>query len=135
MPVTPFLVTGCGRSGTQYVARLLVAMGMRVHHEHVFLPDRMEGQTKDTMTALMQTMEVDGSVSWFAVPYLDLIPDDWKIIHLVRNPVKVIRSWVAHGFWPLGIDWLGVGLVAKRLGWPPRNLHHTLECSVAYWIG
>ncbi len=135
MSITPFLVTGCGRSGTQYVASLLAAMGLRVRHEHVFVPNHIEGQTKATMTGLMQKMEVDGSVSWFAVSYLDLVPDDWKIIHLVRNPVNAIRSWVAHGFWPLGIDWGGVGLVAKRLGWPPRNLHCNLECSVAYWIG
>ena len=131
----PFVILAAGRSGTQYVARLLAAMGVRIKHENVFLPGKMKGQTRETLAGLYEEAGVDGDVSWFAIPYMDAIPTDWRIVHLVRNPIRVIRSWVARGLWPLGVKNKTVKLVVDTLGWEEKQLSDPLACSIQYWYG
>ena len=78
------LVTGCGRSGTSYIARLLKEGGLRIEHE---------------------AMRADGTVSWFFAADADHMPP-WgdsgghpisayhfeQIVHQVRHPLHVIGS-------------------------------------------
>lgn len=78
------LVTGCGRSGTTYIARLLQAGGLRIEHE---------------------AMRQDGTVSWFFAVDSGSMPP-WgdsggkpinayrfeHIVHQVRQPLQAIGS-------------------------------------------
>lgn len=72
------LITGCGRSGTEYMATLLKASGYKIYHEH-------NGK--------------HGCVSWsMAVyslsPWGPLMYKKYQhIFHQVRNPLDVITSW------------------------------------------
>lgn len=74
-----FVVTGCGRSGTGYVSQLLSALGVPCGHEAIYGPTGPGG-----WGGLL------GDSSWLAVPYLDEF--DGTVIHLVRDPRKVVES-------------------------------------------
>ncbi|MCB0909178.1 MAG: hypothetical protein KDB63_18895 [Nocardioidaceae bacterium] len=84
----PFVVTGCARSGTTYMAALLSGIGLRVGHEVVFGPRtrRFEGWQGQ-----------HGDSSWLAAPFLDQI-DDALVFHQVRHPLKVVKSLVGVRF-------------------------------------
>jgi len=89
-PITlrPFVVTGCARSGTTYMASVLSGLGLRVGHEVIFGPrssgfDGWQGQHGDS--------------SWLAAPFLDQI-DDALVFHQIRHPLKVVRSLVGVRF-------------------------------------
>lgn len=73
-----FVVTGCGRSGTLYMAKVLTALGWDVGHEGFM---------------------TDGISSWYivektrAAKVLEMMHGlDCLYIHLVRNPLEVISS-------------------------------------------
>lgn len=74
-----FLVTGLGHSGTRWAARLFSALGHECGHErwHNFKP--------------YQGMSTPDS-SWLAVPNLDRLPAGTRVVHLVRDPLLVLRS-------------------------------------------
>jgi len=92
--MTGYLVTGCGRSGTGYMAALLQKLGLDVGHEVV-------GK--------------DGLVSWYAAyDVVGMVPPhiaDWqvkretfdcvKVLHVVRHPLACISSCQTHtdGAW------------------------------------
>lgn len=82
------IVTGCGRTGTQYLAKLLQAAGVKAGHERVYnageFPDRAAFQVNDV------------EVSWWAAPWLDPLSESCTIWHLVRHPLKSLRCWVKH---------------------------------------
>lgn len=83
-----FVITGCGRSGTQYLAECLLASGIDCTHEQVF---RRTGVTKNS--ALPQ-----GDSSWYAASRIQSLPSNTPVIHIVRNPVKVVTSLYRLGF-------------------------------------
>ncbi len=74
------LITGCGRSGTQFMYEYLKASGLEVGHEH---------------------MKDHGLVSWLMTSNASWspwgpIPDQYSfeyIFHQVRHPLKVIESY------------------------------------------
>ena len=80
------LITGCGRSGTLYSARVWQSLGLDIRHERPVPPNGVMG--------------TDGAASWY------MAADDPKppsgpstldytfdvIIHQVRHPLKVIAS-------------------------------------------
>lgn len=80
------LITGCGRSGTLYAARLWQSLGLDIRHERPVPPDGMIG--------------ADGIASWFMAaddPHPPSGPSalDYRfdvVIHQVRHPLKVIAS-------------------------------------------
>ena len=80
------IVTGCGRSGTTSLSHVLNAAGLRCGHEHVF-----------HASGPRQARGYDADSSWHAAPFLDTQPEDVRIIHLVRNPVRVVESFVRIG--------------------------------------
>lgn len=66
------VVTGCGRSGTVYMCRVLRGQGLNVQHH---------------------AMGVDGTVNWQAAVRLEKFKGkDWIIIHQVRYPLHAIGS-------------------------------------------
>ena len=76
------LVTGCGRSGTGYVASLLTSNGLDCGHESVF--DVFGSKTGCPHLA---------ESSWYGAPFIPLLPDCAKIVHLVRDPTAVATSF------------------------------------------
>jgi hypothetical protein len=79
-----FIIVGTGRCGTGYMSRLVTSAGKSCGHESIFNPE-FKGSLYKTYLA--------GDSSWLAVPYLHLVADTTKIIHIVRNPLNVFRSW------------------------------------------
>lgn len=81
----PFLITGCGRSGTAWAASLFTALGYPCGHEVLFSYDR-----SGPLTA--------SESSWLAVPYLDTLPPYTPVLRVVRDPFRVVQSIMAKGF-------------------------------------
>jgi len=80
-----FLVTGTGRCGTGYIARLLTESGLLCTHEKVFGPRGIEKPSRKPL----------GDSSWLAAPYLNNFPG--PIIHIVRHPLAVLNSLYGTG--------------------------------------
>jgi len=89
--VGPFLVTGCGRSGSTFTARLLTNVGIRTSHEEFFTSYTPPSTVFAVEQWLVET-KTAGEVSGLAAPWLRLLPVNLTVIHLVRNPVAVIAS-------------------------------------------
>lgn len=75
------LVTGCGRSGTKWLARCLTEAGLDCGHERAFTVADHGGS------------DWSAEVSWLAAPWTPIA--DAHVVHLVRHPLDVIRSRVA----------------------------------------
>lgn len=85
-----FVVTGCARSGTEYLSRLLTLAGVNCGHEGVFNRWGGHGQL-----AWDGACDFEADSSFIAAPFDLSIP----VAHLIRSPLNVIRSIV-------GIGWL-----------------------------
>ena len=81
-----FVVTGCGRSGTRFVAELLTASGVRCGHEAAH-SHAARGRWPAGLVA---------DSSWMAACMLDVVTV--PVVLLVRHPLAVVRSWVEIGF-------------------------------------
>ena len=89
----PFVVTGCGRSGTMYTSFLFRELGLRCGHEAIFHPS----------TAVFGGFgPADGDSSWLAVPFLDSLPPNTVVLHQVRHPFSVCASFTAMAFFEPG---------------------------------
>lgn len=102
-----YLVVGTGRSGTVYMARLLSSLGIPCGHESIFSYDGIskaitrlqDGAECSFISSDVKWLKPDAILnaecSYMAAPYLDHeILKNTKIIHAVRNPMKVITSFV-----------------------------------------
>lgn len=109
-----FVVTGCGRSGTGSVAAALTAAGVQCGHEAVY--DRSHRR---------DVGDLQGDASWFAVAHE--LPAGVDVIHLVRDPLSVARSFHRIGLFantPLRAAF-GQYRNPRRLVWdlrPPKKL-------------
>ena len=108
-----FVVTGAGRSGTGYIARILTAAGVPTGHEDWFGPvPGLRGPETVTRATIWMKLKAPGSrfrvelrrrrgglvgdSSWLAVPHL---PRFRGLVYLqVRHPLKVIGSLVGMDF-------------------------------------
>lgn len=81
----PFVVTGCARSGTLFMAEALRGLGRRCGHEVLFTPDT---------TTAPDFGDAEGDVSWLAAPFLGQLPAGSVVLHQVRDPLATIRSIV-----------------------------------------
>jgi hypothetical protein len=80
-----FVITGTGRCGTHYYQRLLSLLGIKVGHEYALSRSK-------TYTGGM-----DGDVSFMAAPHCKSLSEHGvKILHVVRNPLGVIRSMMGN---------------------------------------
>jgi hypothetical protein len=80
-----FIVVGTGRCGTGYVSKVLSKAGLPCGHETVYT---IKGKVAPKRPLM-------GDSSWLAVPkLLDLPYESTKIVHIVRDPLKVFRSWL-----------------------------------------
>ncbi len=84
-----FVVTGMPRSGTTYTSAVLRRFGLECGHEEVFHPHT---------TAYAGFGRWDGDASWLAVPFLDQLPEEVRVIHQLRHPLLVAGSLIGTGF-------------------------------------
>lgn len=109
-----YIVTGTGRCGTVYFAKLLTSLGINCGHEAIFSHSGLNNayermQQKRPKVSLISKLATPKLEEWFpegvdriqadssymAAPFLDSsIAHDAKIIHLVRHPLEVINSFV-----------------------------------------
>jgi hypothetical protein len=105
-----YVITGCGRSGTVYMAKLLCSVGISCGHESIFTNKgltearlRLDGSATNSDVSgggIQENIEADSS--YMAAPFLqEDILGETNVIHVVRNPIKVINSFVEsfHYFW------------------------------------
>lgn len=114
-----YIVTGTGRCGTVYLAKLLSSIGIPCGHETIFKADglinalkRMNNEESLELSKLSQLASIvdeKNRIYWFkdkdvklradssylAAPFLDQF-EKTKIIHVIRKPLEVINSFV-HG--------------------------------------
>lgn len=83
----PFLVTGCGRSGTGWAAAIFTALGYPCGHEVVFGP-----------SGPARFRQPDSS--WLAVPYALAAHEvlGVPVLRMVRDPYEVAASAYSRGF-------------------------------------
>lgn len=111
-----YLVTGTGRCGTTYMARLLTSLGIMCGHESIFNPgglaaaenkiyfgDKIETSLVSTKNIIVdQPYEIwfdpkliKAECSYMAAPFLaEKFLENTKIIHIVRNPFHVLSSFL-----------------------------------------
>lgn len=82
------LITGCGRSGTSFIAKVLRHVGLNATHETLF------GLYRHTWPPQREGAEA----SWLAVPYLEKLPEDVTVFQQIRNPLDVARSLIGFNF-------------------------------------
>lgn len=92
-----FLITGTGRCGTGYISHLLTNMGIKTTHEGIFtiLNTNITRTIDKDWMEKGWPLESPGESSWMAIYFLDqLMEQGVKIIHLIRDPIEVIRSFM-----------------------------------------
>ena len=106
-----YLVTGTGRCGTVYLSRLLTSLGTPCGHESIFgvyglmFALRRLAVLDPCYNSLSSSRDgeqgriidlPDAEASYMAAPYLasGLFHNCDKVIHLVRNPLEVVNSFV-----------------------------------------
>lgn len=119
-----YIVLSTGHSGTGYLAYLLTSAGVPCGHESIFTRQGVAAQ---------HALEADSS--FHSVAYTDSpVFQGAKLIHLVRNPLKVIRSWYHAGTsdqndkwarqfceWPNGVQ------TPEKLAWRWVNWNKLIE--------
>lgn len=91
-----YLITGTGRCGTGYAARLLTSAGVKCSHEGVFTPAGWE-QAKERIGLRRQHPDWgwEGESSWLAVPFVGKPElEGVTIVHLARHPKAVMDSFL-----------------------------------------
>ncbi len=80
-----YLITGCGRSGTSFFASALDAAGLHCGHEEVF---HVWGDNGKPFTY---------ESSWYAAPFIAEAEGLTHVLHVVRQPEKVMASFYRIG--------------------------------------
>lgn len=80
------LIVGCGRSGTGFLSHAVSLSGTPCGHEDVF-----------QVSGINDASPLEIECSWYAVPHLSKLSRATKILHLVRNPESVIKSFYRIG--------------------------------------
>jgi hypothetical protein len=103
-----FVVTGTGRCGTGFTARLMTAAGLNCGHEQAFRPRpawgeraAFRGGLKAPLARVREglrrsRLQLDGDASWMAVPRLHQFAGV-KFLQ-TRDPIAVIRSFTGTRF-------------------------------------
>lgn len=84
-----FVVTGTGRCGTALCMIVLKQMGVPASHEAFFTLDRRSFDDRDRMA---YDAHPTNDVSLMAAPFLEQLGK--PVLHLVRNPVEVVNSFL-----------------------------------------
>jgi len=111
-----YIITGTGRCGTVFVARLLTSVGIPCGHESIFdwrgprwAEKRLAGE-EPLQTSFVSKAKYDGKEwrdidewinlndlqaesSYMSAPFLGEMLEGVPVIHVVRNPIKVVNSF------------------------------------------
>lgn len=84
------LVVSTGRAGSGYIAKALSLSGYPCGHEAIF-----NDPAEDIVRFQYENSTNYAESSWLAAPFIrsDWFQDDVKIVHLVRHPLAVARSF------------------------------------------
>lgn len=120
------LVTGIGRSGTQYMARLLSASGMPCGHEALYPTD---------CRAAPDWGPVRAESAWPAAAWLPSQDPSLRVVHLVRHPLQWLASW-SQTVWGPGGSRRATKYLTRHTGIPWRSLAVTdaLSASMRLWV-
>lgn len=95
-----FVITGCGRSATMYIAELLTELGCDCGHEDYF-PKAIRPSAywlaRARIRPLAWRRPPYGEAAWEAAPYLPLLPRETVVFHQIRHPLSFIRSRMRKG--------------------------------------
>lgn len=104
-----FLITGTGKCGTVYMANLLSQLEIPCGHEAIFTNKGLEEAKKrlsdptiirfsectKNLPKWTNEQNIVSDSSYMCAPFLDWDHlKDTKIIHIVRNPIEVISSFI-----------------------------------------
>lgn len=117
------IFTGCGRSGTGYVAQVLSRAGIPTTHEGVF-----RGYPSPEEQGILYEDTVESS--WFAVPFVQQFsPGEVAVVHLVRDPRAWVDSWLRSGVRSSPF----VKTFLKR--WCPEAMRvDPMHSALLYWV-
>lgn len=91
------IVTGCGRTGTLYMSKVLAKLGISCGHETVFNASLDPTLSHDLLPLILERLKKENiTVSWLAAPFLSILPTNIIIWHQVRDPLKSLRCWIQH---------------------------------------
>jgi len=95
-----FIISSTGYSGTHYITEVLSKCGLYVGHEEIFTPnsDFYLGNFK------LLPKRNKNEVAWESFLFLDEIPKSIKIFHMIRDPIKVINSFMRVKFFEKGYE-------------------------------
>jgi hypothetical protein len=85
------IITGTGRCGTSYVQKALGHLGVLASHETVFTIDGPSHRNAETFEVEVGFL----AGAHLGEPWLEGV----RVVHLVRQPQRVIRSFLRMGFW------------------------------------
>ena len=125
-----YIITGTGRCGTNFMAKLLCSVGVRCGRESVF------------NLTLKRARKLQADSSWMALPYLEKCPERFRqcsIIHLVRNPWDVLRGWLfdfesVFSVWKTNKAYRPTNhfLISNTPGL--REIEHPVDRSIEYYL-
>lgn len=93
------IVVGTPRSGTVYMSKVLTELGIPCGHETIFNENglnedrnswKLSSLSLETTGSWVDPQKIVADSSYFAVPFLNQLK--CKKIHVIRNPLKVVRS-------------------------------------------
>jgi hypothetical protein len=112
-----YIVVGTGRCGTVYLAKLLSSIGIPCGHESIFSHDgienallRIKGELPVGVSEIGKMASEKEEEEWFEKGTTEIVADssymaapflnhecfkDTSVIHVVREPMKVINSFVS----------------------------------------
>jgi len=121
------IITGTGRCGTSYAAKLLTEAGMQCTHERVW----------GFHDADWENPEEPAESSWVAAPFLNgPLAKDARVIHLVRHPKHVIESLVRTNFFDENTgrrDWPYTQFVYDRMP-DLLNMESQIDRAAAFYV-
>ena len=135
----PFLITGCGRSGTRYVADLLTSLGVPTGWEATLNPFYPTHKARD-YPFLLRRLRFHGDANWLATAYLSRVPGSVIVFQQVRHPLRVVRSLLSLRFF--GDDYLAPGSFADPRHYNLvmnalpgiRKFATAIERCLFYWV-
>lgn len=106
-----YIITGTGRCGTLFAANFLSSAGFPCSHEGIFTPKGLnfaklviEGKEQSSNSKISQksilvefSPDILAESSYMSAPFLSNF-DSCQIIHLIRNPIDVVSSFLAFNY-------------------------------------
>jgi hypothetical protein len=117
------LVTGCGRSGTGFAAKVFEAAGIPSSHEIYFNPNHRQWPSEWSGV----------ESSWLAAPFIQQLPDHVHVVHQVRHPLAVIRSFMGFEFFRPDLHSKYVTF-AYRYAPAIQDWDEQIDKCMQYWI-